>query len=195
MKPIKILFSMVLAIALMSFSTSDTASTLSVDTSKSTAKWKGYHLAKSYAHWGGISLKSGNLEISNGEITGGSFVIDMNSITVEDIKEEKDNAKLVGHLKSEDFFHVEEFPEASLVLTNVTKNGDNLEATGDLTIRGIKNEITFPITVEKISDNAVKATAKLSIDRTVHKVSYGWTIENAVLSNIFDLEVSIEASL
>ena len=195
MRPVKILFTMALTLAFMSFTTSETTSTLSVDTSKSTVKWKGYHLAKSYAHWGEIGIKSGSLEVADGKITGGEFVIDMNSISVTDLEKEKDNQKLVGHLKSEDFFHSEKYPEATLKITSITsKGGNEYDAKGDLNVRGISNEISFTITASSVSDSKVEATAKLKVDRSVHKVLYGWSIENAVISNEFDLDVNIVAS-
>lgn len=160
-----------------------------VDASKSTVKWTGYHLAKSYEHIGNVAIKSGNLEATDGKITGGSIVIDMTSITNHD-QEGKDKAKLEGHLKSDDFFGVEEHPEAKLDITKVEGN----KASGKITIRGITEEISFDLTDINVTDDMVSASASLNVDRTKHKVMYGWTIENAMLSNEFKLEVNIVAN-
>ncbi|MCE4557487.1 YceI family protein [Roseateles cellulosilyticus] len=49
-----------------------------------------------------------------------------------------------GHLKSKDFFAVEEFPTAKFVGDKFTFNGDKLvSVTGDLTLRGKTNPVTL----------------------------------------------------
>ena len=80
---------------------------LSVDTQDSKVKWTGYHLAKSYEHYGFINIKSGNLLVEDGKLVGGKIIMDMNSIMDSDIPSDSEkNAKLVNHLKSEDFFRI-----------------------------------------------------------------------------------------
>lgn len=170
------------------------ANTYKIDTKASELKWTGYHLAKSYEHTGNVQLKSGSLTTDGEKITSGSFVIDMTSITNSDIEDEKDNKKLVSHLKAEDFFHVEKHPEAKLVITGSEETGDNTyETTGDLTIRGITKEITFDTVIEKITDEEIVATADLRVPRTEFKVMYGWSLENAMLDGEFRMEVKLVA--
>ncbi len=164
-----------------------TLETFNIDTEKSTVKWTGYHLAKSYDHYGNVNIKSGSLEIENGKLTGGTIVIDMNSITNEDIAKEKDNAKLVNHLKSEDFFNVSEFPEATLNITSANASGSTYQVEGNITIRGITKPVQFE--AQKTGDKAY--SAKVTVNRTEHEVMYGWKLENAVLGGDFDLEVSL----
>ncbi|MDH5365794.1 MAG: YceI family protein [Cyclobacteriaceae bacterium] len=160
-----------------------------VDVEQSNLKWTGYHLAKSYEHNGNVKLKSGSLEVKNGKILSGNFVIDMTTITNNDIEGEK-NAKLVNHLKSDDFFNTEKFPEAKLVIKKV----EGSKASGEVTIRDITEPIAFDIKIKEAKDDKVIASATLNIDRTKHEVSYGWTIENAMLSNEFKMEVKIIAT-
>ena len=176
------------AVGIMSFNY--IGSTYTVDTGSSEVKWTGYHLAKSYEHSGDIKLKSGNILVEDGKITGGSFVIDMNSISNADITDEKKNAKLVGHLKSEDFFAVEKYAEAKLEIKSV----EGSKAKAEITIRGISNNIEFDFNVDEMTDNKIAASATIKIDRTVHEVMYGWTLENAMLSNEFKLDVKIVAN-
>lgn len=175
----------VLAILVLASFSFKAFETKSVDTEKSSVKWTGYHLAKSYEHMGSIGIKSGSIEMDGDMITGGSIVIDMNSITNSDLEGEK-KTKLEGHLKSDNFFNVEEFPEAKLMIKSATKSGDTYAVTADIVIRGISQEIMFDA---KKNGNMFEAT--FSVDRTVHEVSYGWTLENAMLSNEFQLEVSL----
>lgn len=180
------------ATTLFSFNTPD--ETLSVDLSSSQLKWTGYHLAKSYEHWGYINLKSGNVTTDGTKITSGQFVIDMNTITNKDLEQEKDNAKLVGHLKSDDFFAVSKFPEAKLVIKSTEKKSGNIYKTvADLTIRGITKEITFDTEINSISKTELEAKAKLRVKRTDFEVMYGWSIENAMLDGEFQLDVKLVA--
>lgn len=129
-------------------------------------------------HSGFLSLASGYLSLDNGNLIGGAFKIDMTSITVTDLKDAKMNGALTGHLKSEDFFSVEKHPLANFEITEVKKldkkgaNGENYKITGDLTIKGIKNSITFDAKVT-IKGHDVTAQANLSIDRTKWNVKYG----------------------
>ena len=84
-------------------------------------KWEGKKVMVESKHYGSLDLKSGSLNIEKGNVIGGSFVIDMNSLKDEDLTDPKWNQKLVGHLKSEDFFDVKKFPESKLVFTKVKK--------------------------------------------------------------------------
>ena len=177
-----------LIVGLLSFKSLE--SSLKVDTSESQLKWTGYHLAKSYEHWGYVGLKAGKATVKNGKITAGEFVIDMNTITSEDVEKESDKAKLVGHLKSDDFFAVEKYPEAKLVIKKMNASG---KTTGDLTIRGITKPVEFQTTIEQATDSKLVATADIKVDRTDFKVMYGWKLENAILSNEFRMEVKIVA--
>lgn len=55
-----------------------------------------------------------------------------------------DNERRDGHLKSEDFFHVEKFPTITFKSTKVTPAGKNkYKITGDFTMRGVTKPVTF----------------------------------------------------
>lgn len=192
MKTVSMMMAAITATLLMSFSTPDEK--LSVDTGASELKWTGYHLAKSYSHWGHINLKSGSVSTDGSTITGGEFVIDMNTIADKDLENKKDNAKLVGHLKSDDFFGVQKYPEAKLVIKKTEKkSGNTYNTTADLTIRGITKEITFDTQINSISKSALDASAKFRVKRIDFEVMYGWSIENAMLDGEFDIEVKLVA--
>ena len=192
MKKITLSFLMLALVAVFSaFAPAD--SSYSVDTETSQVKWTGYHLAKSYEHSGFVKLKSGKIATSKGIIASGEFVIDMNTLANADITDAEKNGKLVGHLKSPDFFDVANNPEAKLVITkSVADANGKLKATGDLTIRGITKTIDFEATLKE-NGNQIEATADLKIVRTDFNVMYGWKIENAMLSGEFRLEVKLVA--
>lgn len=167
---------------------------LMVDAGASQIKWTGYHLAKSYEHWGYVTLKSGSISTDGSKITSGEFILDMTTLVDKDLEKEKDNAKLVAHLKSDDFFAVGKFPEAKLVIKNTEKkSGNTYLTTADLTIRGITKEINFDTELKSISADAVEATADFRIKRTDFEVMYGWSIENAMLDGEFRIEVQLMA--
>ena len=120
--------------------------------------WKGYKVTGS--HEGTIAIKSGHLNFNEDKLTGGAFVIDMSTISNTDLEGEY-KGKLEGHLKSDDFFGVEKYPTASLIFTKVKSTGKNsYKVTGDLTIKGKTETISFNLSVY-----GSKANASLKVDR------------------------------
>ncbi len=171
-------FSIIGSLALLvvfSFTTFKPVETYKADAAASKVGW----FAKKVTgqHNGNVTLKEGTLEVTKGKITGGEFTIDMTSITCEDIKkEDSGNAKLVGHLKSDDFFSVEKNPTAKFVIKKadyLSKKGkdDSYKITGDLTIKGITNPVTFEATTTG-SGKKITAVAKLVFDRVLWKIEY-----------------------
>lgn len=99
--------------------------------------------------------------------------MDMSSISCADISNEAMNAKLVGHLKSPDFFSTEEFPKASLVITGVEKTGANTyTVAANITIKGITKPVKFDATLGE-ANGKVTASAEIELDRTEFDVRYG----------------------
>src|SRR4029078_158194 len=86
---------------------------------------------------------------------------------------------LVHHLKSDDFFDVEKFPESEFRLTKIeplpgdTPGNPNVRVTGKLTLKKVKRELTFPAIVGATSDGTLAADAHFDIDRTLWNVRYG----------------------
>lgn len=138
-----------------------------VNTAASSIVWTGKKVTGQ--HTGTINIKSGNIDIQDGILKGGSFVIDMTSIVCTDMEGEY-GKKLEGHLKSDDFFSVENNPTAQLVITEVTAGTEkgNYNITGDLTIKGITHPISFTAAV-----GADMATANITVDRAKYDVRYG----------------------
>ncbi len=161
---------------------------IKVDNSK--VVWKGYKVTGS--HEGVISIKSGHLDFDKDKLTGGSFEIEMSTITVTDLEGEY-KGKLEGHLKSDDFFGVEKFPTASIIFTNVKSTGKNsYEVTGDITIKGKTDSVTLDVSIY-----GNKANASLKIDRTKFDVRYGSTsffdgLKDKAIYDDFDLVADLE---
>jgi len=167
MKTFKSLAIFVLALSL---STSVFAGNQKVDTAKSSVKWLGKKVTGE--HSGTIGIKEGSLNVEKSKITGGKVVIDMQSIVNTDLTDAGYNAKLVGHLKSDDFFGVATFPTAELVITKAESNGNNHTFSGNLTIKGVTNPASFTATSSKDGKSTVyKGT--LTIDRSKYNIKYG----------------------
>jgi len=154
----------------LTLTTSVMAATKKVDVQKSKVEWLGKKITGQ--HQGTIDIKEGTLEVNNGQLTGGKIVIDMQSLKDVDLTDAEYNAKLVGHLKSDDFFSVAKFPTSQLEVTKVEGTGNNLVVSGNLTIKGITNPVSFPATVSKEGANTVYS-GKVIIDRSKYDVRYG----------------------
>ena len=160
----------VLALAAFSFK-NVVIETYSANVAKSEIGWKAYKVTGS--HEGTINLKSGDLQYTDGMLSGGTFEVDMTSLASTDLKGEwKD--KLDGHLKSEDFFGVENFPVAKFNITKVVPKGTpgDYKITGDLTIKETTKSIKFYANIVEEGNSRV-ATADIKIDRSEYDVRYG----------------------
>lgn len=146
---------------------------IEIDTKASKLEWTAEKVTGK--HSGLVPLQSGNLEMDHGKLVGGTFIANMDELMVTDLDGGM-KEKLEGHLKSADFFAVEEFKSAKLVFTNVeykdSEGGFNTMITGNLTIKGITHPITFPARV-KMEAGALAAYAELKVDRTKYDVHYG----------------------
>jgi polyisoprenoid-binding protein YceI len=168
--------------------------TLTVDLVSSNVEWVG--AKPTGEHNGTVNLQGGELMLTDGSIVGGNFTIDMNSIKNFDLASEEDNAKLVGHLKSPDFFDVEKYPTAVFQITSVEPLTGNADAshniTGNLTMKDETKSVTFPAMVT-ITDNTVTATTPaFVIDRTQWNVQYG---SKTLFKNLQDKFINDEISL
>jgi polyisoprenoid-binding protein YceI len=150
------------------------ASVYNIDPAASKVEWIGKKVTGQ--HNGTVNVASGELNVSNNELEAGKINLDMNSITVLDLTDAESNGKLTGHLKSDDFFSVEKNPTATFEITNVEKvsddKGNNYKIDGNLTIKGITKNISFPANVS-INDQTITAKADFDIDRTQWDIKYG----------------------
>ena len=171
-----------LAIATLSFSAF--AGKKPIDPKKSTIKWEGKKITGK--HSGDIQFKSGNVDIKDGNLVGGSFVVNMTTINVLDLTGDY-KEKLEGHLNSDDFFGVATYPEALFTITNVDGN----KVVGDLTIKGHTEKKAF-VLIKK--GNTIVGDVK--IDRTKFDIKYGSSsffdnLKDRAIDNEFDLSLKI----
>ena len=136
----------------------------------STIKWTGKEITTK-SHYGILDLKEGSIYVNNDGIISGKVVIDMNSINCLDMSGRGKN-RLEGHLRSDDFFGVNSYPEANLIFTSWSVNNlGKILYKGDLTIKNITHPITFSGSVKKI-DIGYRSTINLSFDRTLYEIKF-----------------------
>lgn len=162
---------------------------VTVENSKLT--WKGYKPTGS--HTGEIALASGNIALKNNKLTGGSFVANMSTI-----KDADGSAKLEGHLKSEDFFDIAVYPTAKFDITKTEVKGAKIHVTGNMTIKGITKQLTFPATLAVNKDNVTLTSDTFQINRADFNVKYKSKtffndLKDKFVNDDFDFQVTIVA--
>jgi polyisoprenoid-binding protein YceI len=125
-------------------------------------------------HEGTLQLTSGTLvTAANGKAKGGNFVINMKSINSVNPKTGEINKGVVEHLHSDDFFSTMRFPLSTFTITKIIPSAKPNEytITGNLTLKGISNLITFPAIISTEGEK-LKAQAAVTIDRTLWGITY-----------------------
>ena len=185
-----------------------------LDVSESKIEWVGTKVTG--YHIGDVPLKSGEVLVNNGEVTGGRFTMDLANMKVSGPKgsDSASNNKLLGHLKSADFFDVEKNPEGVFELTEVKpyKGGAVKDSTdprqeeinkykvtdpthtvsGNLTLKGTTKNIQFPARIT-VSGNTAEAVAKFNIDRKEWGIVYPGKPDDLIRDAIH-LGISIKAA-
>jgi polyisoprenoid-binding protein YceI len=181
------------------------ASTYTVDAASSTLGWFGTHVVGTGDHTGTINITEGSLSLANGNITAGSFVVDMASIKCTDSLPAEYLTKLHGHFAGEDFFNTAKFPTAKFEITacEAKADGENTHfISGNLTLRDSTKNISFPAKVTVA--NGVTATAKVVINRLDWGINYDKDnmtlaeaaqkkLKNGVVSKDITLNISLTA--
>jgi len=158
----------------------------------STIEWQGFKPTGS--HSGTINIESGILSLNNGSIESGTFLIDMSSI-----KESESNKRLEGHLKSADFFDVEKHPSAGFEITAYETVDGQTMLSGNLTLKDVKNNITFPVTITPEGDSITLSSEVFTIDRSKWNVKYGSKsffddLGDKFINDNIELKITIKAN-
>lgn len=174
--------------SVVTVSLSAQTTTSKVDTKSSFINWTGKKVVGS--HEGTIKLSGGELTFAAGKLTGGSFSIDMTSMENTDMQG-GGAEKLMGHLKSDDFFSTANHPTSTLKITNVKAKDSGYDITGDLTIKGITKPISFSATAGQYLANA-----DITVDRTLYDIKYGSgsffsDLGDKAIDNNFTLKVNL----
>jgi len=151
-----------------------------VNAASSQVMWEGKKIGGT--HTGTINVSEGSVSFDKGNLTGGSFTLDMNSIGSTDLEGDK-KMGLDSHLKGtaegkeDHFFNVAKFPTAKFEITKVTKLMNNEDANyvvnGNLTMRDQTKSVSFRAMVKEEGGKVSVSTPQFTIDRTEWGVKYG----------------------
>ena len=186
----KNLKSITLALLVVLSTLSASAQTKNINTATSSIEWLGKKVTGQ--HNGTVNFKDGTLVFKKNILAGGTFTVNMTSLTATDLTGEY-QGKLNGHLKADDFFGTEKFPTATLVFKKIgVKSANVYNVTADLTIKGITKPVTFELTV-----NGNTATTAFNVDRTKYDIKYGSksffeSIGDKAIYDEFELKVALK---
>lgn len=181
------------AVSLESVQPAEAMDKHAVDVANSSIEWVGAKVTGD--HVGGFKQWEGTVWLADGKVDRLEFTVDTASIF-------SDTERLTGHLKSEDFFHVEEFPEAKFVTTQIqekeqttrTDAGDvttTHEVTGNFTVRGVTKSVTFPATIA-LKENLVQAGAEFTFKRFDFGIAYKGKADDLIRDEVL-LKIALQA--
>lgn len=135
-----------------------------IDTAQSTLGFVGSKITGS--HDGGFNEFEGVIEVVDGDPTASSVkvLIDATSLW-------SDDDRLTKHLKSPDFFDVENLPEASFESTAIETAEAGYIVTGNLTLHGVTKSVSFPAQIE-VAPDRVAAQAEFFVKRFDFDIVY-----------------------
>lgn len=170
-----------------------------VDAASSLVNWKGYKVLKSEntSHFGTLKMKDGELMVDGNNLTGGRFVVDLNTLKNEDLKTDAEGqAKLEGHLKSADFFDVAKYPTATYEITSITAGtGDyNSVISGNLTLRGVTKPVQFKANVTHTGNAVSIKSEPTDINRQDFGVNFTSPAENGILKDELTIQLVLNAN-
>lgn len=173
-----------------------------VSATSGSVNWEGYKTFVEWGHTGTIQVTDGEFKVADGELVGGSFVIDMNSMRSTDLADDQEkHDMLIGHLKSADFFETEAYPVAKFEITEVTalenaENGASHKVSGNLTMKDTTNNITFDANITVGENQVTFKTPEFTIDRTKWNVMFRSSgIEGVAKDDLIDDYMKLDVDL
>jgi polyisoprenoid-binding protein YceI len=140
---------------------------------KSKITWTGSKITGD-KHVGTVALKDGSITFDANGIANAELVIDMTSMDNIDLADDAENqGKLLGHLKSDDFFGVDTYPTATFSLAGVQMAEATGMVTGQMTVKDKTNEESAKVVIAKSGKDMVVITGTLTFDRAKYDVRYG----------------------
>ncbi|MGI4867638.1 MAG: YceI family protein [Janthinobacterium lividum] len=160
--------------------------------------WEGKALT--HGHNGTIQFTGGDLQVRNNMVVGGTATVDMKTLKATDITDADSQGKFVGHMSSEDFFETATYPTSTFVITSVTPiagatgTANNATITGNATIHGKTQVITFPAIVG-VKNGVASASGKFTIDRSKFNIGAKsmFNIGDKAINNEFTLTFNVIA--
>lgn len=176
-----------------------------IDTTSSKVNWTGRKVVlKNWVDTGTIKIKEGSMEFTKDGLVSNSFVIDMSTIQATKTGAGKGEDKLSTHLKSNDFFDIENYPTATFVAkefsvaeASTSTEESIINVKGDLTIKGVTREVVIPITPNYNNPTEITMKGSVDIDRTLWDIKYGSekffkSLGDNVIDDMFNISFDIK---
>ncbi len=181
-KNILILFSL---IVLIPFNIN--AQNFQVNTKESSLKWRSTKV--NGEHSGFVKIASGNIVVNNGAITSGEFIIDMKGILVTDTDDKNKQKDIVDDISGKTFYNVAAHPTAKFVIKGYSSG----KLIGDLTIKGITNQIEFKTDFKIAGNNFAANAPTFIISRKKWKLKLSNWIKQSAVDDELEFTVLIKA--
>ena len=169
------------------------AGTWTIDPAHSSAEFVARHLMVSKVR-GRFGEFSGAIEVADDptESTARATITAASVTTGDDTRD--------GHIRSADFFDVENFPTIEFASTGIEQKGSDWLVHGDLTIRGITNPVTlkaefYGLTTDPWGNERIGFSATTTVDRESWGLTWNQALETGgvLLSKDVKLELEIQA--
>jgi polyisoprenoid-binding protein YceI len=176
----------------MTTTTATDARTFAIDKSHSEVLFQVRHLVTKVR--GRFTDFSGTIAFDPALPDRSSIAFTINAASVDTAAPDRDQ-----HLRSDDFFAVEQFPAITFVSSRVTKkSGERYDVAGTLTIRGIAKEVTLPVIyLGEAKDPWGNARAGFETEITINRKDYGLLWNAALETGGFlvgdEVKVSVSA--
>lgn len=170
--------------------------TFAVDKTHSEAEFQVRHLITKVR--GRFSDFEGAIQFDESQPTNSSVTITIPAASIDTNVADRDT-----HLRSEDFFFVEKYPQITFTSTSIKPAGspDVYAVTGDLTIRGVTRPVTLPVTyLGKAKDPWGNEKLGFETEITINRKDYGLTWNAALEAGGFlvgdevKISMSVQAS-
>ncbi len=143
---------------------------------------------------GSFGTLSGTIDETDGTVTGAEIAIDTASINTG-------AAQRDDHLRSADFFDAANFPTATFRVTKAVRNGDDLTAEGDLTIRDVTKPVTLTGEIggpakDPWGNTKVSATLSTKISRQEWGLTWNAALEagGVLVGDQVKLDIEVQAA-
>lgn len=130
------------------------------------------------SHDGGFKKFSGTVTLDGEDVATAQI-----NVTINMKSTWSDSDRLTKHLKNEDFFDVEKFPESTFVSTGITAEGDAYTVSGDLTLHGVTKNISFPASIT-FADGVLTANAEFNLNRMDFGIVYAGMADNLIKEDV-----------
>lgn len=120
------------------------------------------------------------------------------NFTVDVASVDTDNERRDNHLKSDDFFNAEKYPQMKFESTSFEPaGGKNYKLKGNLTIRDVTRPVVFDVTYGGMLTNANRTKSGFKAKTTINRFDYNlkWDRATEAGSLVVDKEVGIQVNL